>query len=217
MMRKITEHLKLGVFEKRPTLPTLPSVVSRLGNNKKNRNMKSSNKMTAKQEETLSTLLKMKVKKVIADSKTSVLENSELLNIAKTDFEKKRELSEILANEVHQQLKEKACSDIKSIVKMFTHIGRSMKEYSMDIPQLRHFGFPAGTLHLEEYQKQKMTAQERRDQPWRYTDKNSKSLYKQLAMCEYYYANVNHSDMSISIPKEHLMELVSISSKYEKE
>lgn len=146
---------------------------------------------------------------------TSVLENTELLDSAKYDFENKKKLSELLSSEVRYKLIGDAWCDIKRIVKMFTHIGRSMKEYGMDIPQLRHFGFPTGTLHLEEYQKQKMTAQERRDMPWRYTDKNPKSLCKQLAMCEYYYAHIDTSDLSISIPKDHLMELVSMASSYE--
>ena len=176
--------------------------------------MKTINIMTAKQEETLSTLLKMKTTKVIVDSKTSVLENTELLNLAKTDFEKKRELSELLVAEVNYKLKGDAWADIKRIVKMYTHIGKSKLVYNLDIPQLDNYGFPAGTVHLEEYQKQKMTAQELKDKPWRYTDKNPKSLEKQLAMCDYYYANIDHSDMNIVIPKEQLMELVCIASRY---
>ena len=176
--------------------------------------MKTNNKMTAKQEETLSTLLKMNVKKVIVDSKTSVLENTELINIAKTDFAMKKELLLQLTSEVNYKLKGDAWADIKRIVKMYTHIGKSKLVYNLDIPQLDNYGFPAGTVHLEEYQKQKMTAQELKDKPWRYTDKNSKSLEKQLAMCKYYYANVDHLDLNLVMPKEHLLELVCIASRF---
>jgi hypothetical protein len=177
--------------------------------------MKTNNKMTAKQEETLSTLLKMNSTKVKVDKTTSVLENTELINSAKTDFAMKKELLKELSYEVNYKLIGDAWADIKRIVKMFTHIGKSMKEYGMKIPQLNHYGFNEGTIHHTEYQKQKMSVQERKDMPWKYTDKNPNSLYKQLAMCEYYYANVDHSDMSISIPKEHLMELICIASSYE--
>jgi hypothetical protein len=149
------------------------------------------------------------------EKSTSVLEDTDFIRGAISDFETKKVLLKELSYEVNYKLKCDAWADIKRIVKMFTHIGRSMNDYGMDIPQLRHFGFPAGTLHLEEYQKQKMTAQERIDQPWRYTDKNQKSLKKQLAMCEYYYVHVDTTDFSIAIPKENLIELVSIASSYE--
>jgi hypothetical protein len=146
---------------------------------------------------------------------TSVLENAELLYVAKFNFEKKIKLLELLTAEVRYKLIGDAWYDIKLTVKMFTHICKSMKEYGMDIPQLRHYGYPEGTEHHTQYQLKKMTAQERKDMPWKYTDKNPNSLYKQLAMCEYYYAHIDTSDLSISIPKEHLMELVSIASSYE--
>jgi hypothetical protein len=177
--------------------------------------MKTSNIKTAKQEETLSTLLKMNTTKVKIDKTTSVLENTELINSAKTDFSMKKELLHQLTSEVNYKLKGDAWADIKRIVKMFTHIGKSMKEYGMDIPQLRHYGFNEGTIHHIEYQKQKMSAKERKDMPWKYMDKNPNSLFKQLAMCEYYYAHIDTSDLSISIAKEHLMELVSMASSYE--
>ena len=177
--------------------------------------MKTSNIITVKQDEMLSTHLKKNASKVNAQQPSSVLDNIALINNAKSDFEKKKELLNLLSAEVKYKLVGDAWNDIKRIVKMFTHIGMSMTKYGMDIPQLRHYGFYEGTIHHSEYQKQKMTPKEMIETPWRYTDKNPRSLSKQLAMCEYYYAQFDTSDLSISIPKEQLMELVSIASTYE--
>lgn len=177
--------------------------------------MKNLNNITMKQSILINQIIKNMETKAKADKTASVLENTELINNAKTDFAMKKELLHQLTSEVNYKLKGDAWADIKRIVKMFTHIGKSMKEYGMDIPQLRHYGFNEGTIHHTEYQKQKMSAKERKDMPWKYTDKNPNSLFKQLAMCEYYYAHVETSDMSVSIPKDQLMELVSIASVYE--
>ena len=149
------------------------------------------------------------------EKSTSVLEDTDFIRGAISDFETKKVLLKELSYEVNYKLKCDAWADIKRIVKMFTHIGKSMNDYGMDIPQLRHYGFNVGTIHHTEYQKQKMSAEERKDMPWRYTDKNPNSLFKQLAMCEYYYAHVDTTDFSVSISKEHLKELVSMASNYE--
>ncbi len=176
--------------------------------------MKNLNNKTVKESMLHNILIKSMETNVKVDKTASVLENTDLINSAKTDFAMKKELLHQLTSEVNYKLKGDAWADIKRIVKMYTHIGKSKLVYNLDIPQLDNYGFPAGTVHLEEYQKQKMTAQELKDKPWRYTDKNSKSLEKQLAMCKYYYANVDHLDLNLVMPKEHLMELVCIASRF---
>lgn len=177
--------------------------------------MKNLNNITTKQSMLINQIIKNMETKAKADKTASVLENTELINNAKTDFAMKKELLHQLTSEVNYKLKGDAWADIKRIVKMYTHIGNSMKEYGIDIPQLRHYGFYEGTLHHSEYQKQKMTPQEMIETPWRYSDKNPRTLSKQLAMCGFYYANVDTSDLSVSIPKDQLMELVSIASVFE--
>jgi hypothetical protein len=144
----------------------------------------------------------------------TILDDTELVESAKNDFKLKRALMNGLIAEVKSVEERLAKDQIKNIVKMYMHIDKSKKVHGIDIPQLRHYGFPEGTEHHIQYRKKRLSTQEYRDMPWKYTDKNPKSLKKQLAMCDYYYANIDHTDVNVAISKEHLMELVNIASKY---